>query len=356
MMLGLFATRIASKNYVDDFTGFIIGAKLLGSEKIYDVPTNLALQQQIVGLTDPGIIFVRPPFWALAIKPFLRLPYRSALLVWRWLMVAALVAFAAVSRDQRVMLALCASIPAAGAIAAANDLPLILLLIGISLALHSKGWRFASGAALGMCLAKFHFLVFLPLLLLRREYRRELQGFLSVTAVLIAINFVVQPNWPTLYWHGLTIPQANMNSRVAMMPNVYTVFSWTRHPSVAVVLGGMLIAALLWRACGRVPFKAAMPLCILGATVAAPHTTYLDCALAIPAVFALAPGMGWQRMAAWFLLSPVAGLLAYLGPPLIGPAVVVAASLWVVGHAAGLGSMISRPGASQTCPKLPQRV
>jgi hypothetical protein len=330
LMLLLFGIRTVSNKCVDDFTGFIIGAKLLGTRRLYDVSSNLALQKQIVGVTEPGVIFVRPPFWALAMKPFLALPYHSAVFIWRWFMAGALVAFAVISADRRVGLALCSSVPAAGAIAAANDVPLILLLVGISLACRAKGWRVVSGMALGLCLAKFHFLAFVPLVLLHREYRRELQGFLSVAALLIAVNFAVQPDWIALYWHGLNIPEANMSVRAAMMPNVYSVFSWTGHPGVAVIVGGFAMATLLWRACGWLPFEVAIPLCIFSATLAAPHTNYLDGVLAIPAIFASVPYLGSHRKVAWLLLSPIAGLLVFFGPPVIGPAVVVAASLWLL--------------------------
>lgn len=343
IMAVIFGGRVTSTHYVDDFTGFLVGSKLLGSGQLYDPSTNLTLQRQMLGATDPRIIFVRPPFWALALKPLLNLRYRSALLIWRWLMAAALVAFIAMSRDPRVMLAVCCSVPAAGAIAMGSDSPLILVLIGISLVCHRKRWLFASGSALGLCLAKFHFLAFLPLLFLRRKYRSELKGFATAVAVLITVNFAVQPDWIPLYWQGLNMPRANMNALASKMPNVFSLFSWTAHPGYAVVAGGIAIGACLWRVCANSPFGVAMPLCVFGATLAAPHTNYLDGVLAIPAIFAAAPYLGRYRWIGWLLLSPLAGFSLLFGPPYLGPALVVPASLWLLWRVSGSVASLGGP-------------
>lgn len=332
LMLILFGHRASSTVAVDDFTGFLVGAKLLWTSQLYEVQANTSLQKEIVGQADSRTIFVRLPFFAYVMKPFLSMPYRTAIYLWRGLMLLALIIVAAISARPRryLALALCWSIPAAAAVALGNDSPLILLFLSISLACWSMKWRIMSGAALGLCLAKFHFLIFLPLLLLRRVYRRELMGFSGVAALLAAVNFAVQPDWVRLYWRALNLPQPNMNSKATLMPNFYSSFFWTGHPGVAVVLGAFLIGVLLWPICKRLPFNISMPLCIFGGLLAAPHTNYLDAILFMPGIIAVVRAFAGFRLSACFLLSPVAGSLCVFGPPTIGPVVVVGVSLWVL--------------------------
>lgn len=335
MITFVFGHQFQSGDHVNDFTGFLVGAKLLGTSRLYHVSANLSAQKEVVQLTDPRFIFVRLPFWALAMKPFLGLPYRSALLLWRLILATALVVFSAVSPNRRqAALALWLSIPAGGAILAGNDSPLILAFVGISLTCWAKGWKLAAGAVLGLCLAKFHFLIFLPLLLLRRQYRRELMGFSAAVLLLIGVNFLVQPDWIPLYWRCLHLPTENMNPNAALMPDFYSSFFWTGHAGVATVAGVLLVGTLLWPICRGLEFGAAMPLCIFGGLLAAPHTNYLDGVLFLPAIFAATHCLTKGKVLGGFLLSPVSALLCLVGPASLGPAIVVGLSLWLLWRAA----------------------
>src|SRR5690349_2499292 len=65
-----FWSRTVSTDNVDDFTGFLIGAKLVGSRWLYDVGCNVDLQKSLTGRADSAIIFVQLPVWAWLLKPF----------------------------------------------------------------------------------------------------------------------------------------------------------------------------------------------------------------------------------------------------------------------------------------------
>lgn len=331
---------LAGADHVSDFTGFLVGAKLLGTSRIYDVAANLAQQRAFVGDANPGVIFVRLPFWALAMKPFLHLSYDHALLLWRVIIGAILIACALISEKDRpfFFLALSWSVAAAGSLHSGNDSPLILLFMLLSLIFWRRGRHLLAGLALGFCLAKFHFLIFLPLLLLRQENRRELLGFLISVAALTSVNFAVQPDWIRLYWQALHLPQQNMNARAAYMPNFYSAFFWTGHAGLAVVLGAVLVLAFIWPICRRMPFDFALPFCIFAGLIAAPHTNYLDGVLAIPAILAASRQFPRVRPLAIFLLSPVVGMLSYIGPATTGPAIILSASLSLLGM-----TLVSRP-------------
>src|SRR5689334_20216980 len=215
VILAAWRRNLVSLEGVHDFTGFLIGARLLGSPQLYDVAANLALQKAITGYMLPGVIFVRLPFWAFVMKPFTLVDYRLALTIWKLLMMGALVAFPfafPLQAKRYISLALCWSLPLANALATSNDAPLILLFLALSLLAWNRGRPVLAGLALGLCLAKVHFLVFLPLLLLRRRYWHVWAGF-SIPATLgILINFLVQPDWISLYWQALHMPQESMNS------------------------------------------------------------------------------------------------------------------------------------------------
>src|SRR5262249_23766519 len=155
---------------------------------LYDIPANLAMQKTLTGYTLPNIIFVRPPFWAFVIKLFTFFDYRVALTVWKLFMFGALVAFSlhfSFVQTRYVAVVRCWSMPLANALSTSNDAPLTLLFIALSLVLWEHGKPVMAGLFLGLCAAKFHFLIFLPFLLLQRKYWRVLAGFSA--PVLLAI-------------------------------------------------------------------------------------------------------------------------------------------------------------------------
>lgn len=329
----LVVTVINRTFIVSDFTGFLVGSSLLGTQQLYDVGANVAKQREWLGITNDGIIYARQPFFAATLTPLLHVPYAWSICAWNALLLSCLVLFVCCFRFvncRYVATTVAWSLPAALAFAVSNDAPILLLLFTLSLVCFEHSHHTWSGVLLGVCTAKFHFLLLIPLLLVRREYRRVLGGFIGSVCVLFGIDFVVQPNWPSLYWNGLHIPQANMNSHPALMPNIYAALSWTGYPAWAVVAGGLLASLLLWGVCNRLSFQLAMPLCVLGGIVASPHAGAHDTMLAIPALLLVAdrfPNLKWLAI---MLLSPAAASLYMYGPNYLGPAIFVAACFWLL--------------------------
>src|SRR6185312_9627990 len=107
----------------------------------YDLPSNFVAQKTLIGSIHPGMPYARPPFFAAAMKPFKLMSYESAACLWKWLMIAALVAsvllFPLVPR-RYVAVAVCWSLPAAIAVEIASDSPLVLLFVVLSLACWQK--------------------------------------------------------------------------------------------------------------------------------------------------------------------------------------------------------------------------
>ncbi len=328
---------------VSDFTGFVVGSELLGTPQLYDVSANLGVQNALTGRTAGYVIYNRPPFWAALLKPFSFIPHILALVLWKLLMIGALVGFVRrwpLVPTRFTALAVCCSLPAGIAISRANDAPLILLLVALSVVFWQRGHGLLAGMMLGLCLAKFHFFVFLPLVLFRRRHWRPLAGFAAVAAVIVAVNFLVQPGWPLQYWKALQLPLQTINVNPALEPNFYASFFWTGHAAVGVALGVLIVGALLWPACRTTPFEIAVPLCLLGGVLAAPHTNDLDAILAIPALLAVARFYPHLRLTACLLLSPLAAFLYCVGPQSWGPALFVTTSVWLLYRVArGASSM-----------------
>jgi len=319
---------------VNDFTGFWIGAKLLGSPYLYDIPANLALQKSMTGQTVDGLIYVRPPFFAAAIRTLTVLPYETAIQLWRLVLLTSLTAFVALfplTRRRYTALAISWSLLVPLAIAIPNDVSVVLLILTLAICAWRNGRPILAGALLGLCLAKFHFLVFLPLVLFRTQYRRVLAGFSAVALGLVLVNFLVQPNWDPLYWKALNMPQQNMNWHPDSMPNFYSSFFRTGHSTAGVIVGALLVSALLWRICSSHRFEISLAFCILGGTLVSPHTNHIDTLLGLPALLAVAYRMpGIVRVIAAVLVSPAGAWLYLLGPPGIGPAIFVAGCLLVM--------------------------
>jgi len=323
--IGLLVTQLAvaaigvramELDKIRDFTGFYIGARLLGTDRIYDVPANVAMQRTLTGRTKDDVVFVRPPFWAAAIKPLTALPYRKALLLWKLLIIGCTLSFIwlfPLCPRRYTAIGVFWSLPVALAVAIAQDTPLILLWLALALMAWRCGRPMLCGALLALCLPKFYALVMLPLLLFQRRYFKVLTGFATVGLVAVAINFAVQPNWIRLYWAALNLPARHMNGRPSMMPNFYSLFAWTGHPGTGVVIGVAVVMVALWPICRKASFELALTSCLLGGVFASYHANDSDAILAIPAL--LGAAAQYRQLVPWaaVALSPVAfaGFLFY---------------------------------------------
>src|SRR5690349_1547649 len=62
----------------NDFVAFYAGAKLVGTPDLYSRAANLATIQETLGFSMVGTTYLRPPFYAVILKPLAALPYRTA--------------------------------------------------------------------------------------------------------------------------------------------------------------------------------------------------------------------------------------------------------------------------------------
>src|SRR5271166_146243 len=115
---------------IQDFTGFYVGAELVGTPGLYSVEENVARQRTLVRDERASIIFVRPAYFALMLRPLTRLPYVAAMRLWKALILAAVGAFLIIfpiGPFRLRALAVCSSVPLAGAFLLGQDSPFVML-------------------------------------------------------------------------------------------------------------------------------------------------------------------------------------------------------------------------------------
>src|SRR5262249_18537328 len=154
--------RAVTSGHPVDFTGILAGAYLVGTPGLYNVDANLAVQRRLAGEEDPARVFPRWPYIGTLMRPLSYIPYRDAVRIWIAIDVLAFTAFIflfpMVPRWVTAV-AVCWSIPVFDALGEAQDSPLLLVYLSVSLLLHRAGMPFAAGFALAMCAPKYHIFI-----------------------------------------------------------------------------------------------------------------------------------------------------------------------------------------------------
>jgi glycosyl transferase family 87 len=208
---------------VMDASSFRSAAQLLGGPGLYNPNAVLANQRQQIDQTlDLGSVrvFLRPPWYALAVKWMAWLPYRTAMALWKIGLLVGCALFVLLWRGNRsaAALAVCWSFPIAAALEQGQDTVWLLVLVAAALALVTRGRELSAGFVLSLCFIKFHLLLFLPLLLVGKRFRLA-AGFVTGSTVLWAVSTVVQgPSWPLAFLRQLTLP--DLHSGITAMPSV----------------------------------------------------------------------------------------------------------------------------------------
>lgn len=195
-----------------DFAGFFAAAQILEGgqpELLYDRALHDRLYHALLPNlpADQSIPYVHPPFIAAALRPFTWLPYEPAFAL--WLVVSAGMYLAGLALVRHAVPALAEHNWRLVLLLAVTFEPFLLecwmggqlsalgfLAFALALFAQHRGWPFAAGMALGLCLYKPPFLVlFLPLLLVSRQWRMLLgvaaAGIVLATLSLAAVGLDV---------------------------------------------------------------------------------------------------------------------------------------------------------------------
>ena len=76
-----------------DFSAFYTGARAAAAGDVYNQEHIHQQQRELVGCADTFNWYIRLPYFAGWMQPLARLPYPTALLIWKALLAAAVVGF-----------------------------------------------------------------------------------------------------------------------------------------------------------------------------------------------------------------------------------------------------------------------
>lgn len=295
---------------VDDFVSFYAGAKAVGrTPNLYDPAVNHRLQVQATGYTGPDLTFIRVPWFAVMVWPLTLLSYEAAYLAWffvRILAVAGFVCFWPYSPRGQIILVCCLSLPLAAAMYNGQDVPLLLLWIGLWQKLEHEDHPFYGGLALSLCLAKFNLLLLIPLLLIIHRRKLTILGGAVGGLILCAISFIVQPDWPARYLELLSHRMSNPSSLV--MPNIHGLLGVSGSQELIICL---IVAGLAAVGMYRSDYLTGLAVALTASFLISHHAFVADALILIPAVLVLLRQAPIGRVVAYLVGCPVPWYLVW---------------------------------------------
>jgi hypothetical protein len=332
-----------------DFLSFYIGAQLVNTPDLYAPSAFEREQVKVANIHLPAVLFSRPPFYGVFLRPLTLLPYRWAFVLFVVLNVAALAVclWKFTPRGDPLRLMGAVSIPVLTALINGQDALLILAACFGAIALWRRGKTELAGLVLSLCAVKFHFFLFVPFVLIFKRQWRTLAGSAAGIGLLYVIAAAAQGwAWPAEYARYLQFLRAPDRTPVPYtMPNLHglilAVFGNILHVEAAFAV---LIALGAVYSIAKTPsFELALALAVAAGLLINVHTYIQDCTLLI-LVPALAPADSLARKLALALLAPPGYFLLMADGPIgaVFPAVMAA----LIG-APLLGQLFAKQAAPQ---------
>ena len=321
-----------------DFSSFYAGGRLAFSPQLYTREAARQIQRTELGCNETFHDFIRPPFVAVLFWPLARLPFPTAVAIWRLICVASVLIFVLLWPGRRLMTfcACCWSLPLLAAFTWGQDVPVLLLLAGLSIALVHRRCDFAAGVVLSLCAAKPHvFALWVAVALLRRSWRFA-SGVASGGAVLAAISFCAfGASWPTALWQSANAPTANPHPET--MINLHGLFAGFHAPARTELVVSAVILGVLGKALLRASAPMAFSLALAGGVLLGGHSYLYDLAFCIPLILQVIAGGGprWLAAAAILCASPAMFYVSTLPPPATTAHLVLPIFLILTGTSAG---------------------
>jgi hypothetical protein len=297
-----------------DFPVFFAGGKLPGAE-IYEPAKIQAIQKSEAGCSVPSSIFLRPPYYALWMRPLSALPFGAAFAVWRILSVACAMMFIAlwpVSWPWGLLL--CAwSLPFSWCLTNGQDSAFLVFYLAAAVWLIRKQQSFRAGFVLALCAAKFHLFLFLPFWIAGRRMWSVGKGLLAGGSLLAAISFFVGGwHWPAAYLRSVANPLIDPSSR---MPNIRGLAGGNLWVEIIFCL---VVAACVWHLCRTASLLAGLSAALVGGLLVSHHMVPSDAILLWPAALVIFQEARNRlvRVVAILLVTPVGHVAAVLWGPL----------------------------------------
>lgn len=239
----------------NDFAGFYTGASLIGrGGELYAPEANIRFQNAALGMSAPGLYYIRPPFHAVFLRPLAGLPYQTAYAVFQCLSLAAFLWFAwRFTKEMPDLWVLCAwSIPVLLSVLEGQDVLLVTAAAAGGVLHRRAGRPFLAGLFWSLCAAKFHLFLFVPVALLFRREWRMLGGGAAGGAALAVVSFAAAGwSWPLEYARMLADPAIHMAPQLSLnLRGLLFGLTGADHTAFVIAISVPLAAAVvctLWR-------------------------------------------------------------------------------------------------------------
>ena len=343
----------------NDFAQLYAGAKLAGTADLYSREANLNVIRKAIGVTMETVVYTRPPFYAVLLRPLGGLPYLWAYATFTLFTLASLLWFVIRFSKECPALPLLAamSVPILAALWNGQDTPFLLVAIGASMLLARGRRDFLAGLVMCACAIKFHLFFFVPLLwMLNRRWRMLSGGVCGTAFLFIAGALFAGPDSIPRYLHVLRDPWINPNA--LNMPNLHGfVATLSLGRGVEIVLTTAVIVAFVWitRQTGNYEFLLAVGLvCSL---LVSYHSGIADDIIMFPVLLLLlrsSDNVPLRALAA-VILTPIPFVLLLLGVPYtlsfaLGLMLMLALAGWAVlrQRSDPAGQLVRNPTAAVT--------
>jgi len=329
----------------NDFVQLYTAARLVGTPDLYSRTANLAAIKASLGLTMETVVYTRPPFYAVLLKPLAALPYRAAYGVFSLATLASIIWFVARFSTECPALPFFAamSIPVLTALCGGQDTPFLLAILGGSILLTRKHEDFLAGLVLSLCAIKFHLFLFVPVLLLVKKRWRILGGSACGTLILTTLGLLVA-GADSMGQYVQVLRDPWINPSAALMPNLHGLVA-TLHgdAKLELLLVACVLFAFLWTLHGTENYEFLLAASLVCGLLVSFHSGVADDVILLPAfVLAVATCSGAPlRSTAALILTPIPYFMLFAGPPY--SAVVPISLLLLLGMFCAAGNTVLRP-------------
>jgi hypothetical protein len=301
----------------NDFLAFYAGGKLAGTGALYHPDAVRQVEIKACGGWSPALLFIRPAFYAHLLKPLTMLPFAQALILWKLLLIAAVLGSVMVLwREAADYALLCAiSLPLLLSIGNGQDVALLMLAASGALVLLRRNRDLAAGLVLSLCAIKFHLLVLVPVAFVMTRKWRALGGFLAGIATLAAASIGLEGT-ASIREYLAILARPGISPHAEQMGNLRTLAEAVHLPGIELALAAMVVLLACAAMRGR-DTETGLAFAIAAGLVLSGHAYPQDFALLLP-FLALFRGktMGRpEKLIAQCLLLPFPYLLLFLGRP-----------------------------------------
>ncbi|MDA0203951.1 MAG: glycosyltransferase family 87 protein [Acidobacteria bacterium] len=305
----------------NDFMQLYVGAVEAGGPALYDPEASYRFQQEEFDAVAEAIIYVRPAYYALLLKPLTWLgSYANAHAAYTVLRLLAIVGFVLLwpkqGRWDAVMFTLM-SLPLFVGLMNGQDTVFLLPLIAWALRSAEQGKDFQAGLALSLCAIKPHLLILVPVALLAQRRWGVLKGGLAGGVALFALSCIAGG----FGWLGSFLAVVGndvINPDLQVMPNLAGLFDGVPHAELWAGVGAVAAVAAVAATARYGSFAAGIAAATVGSLLVTGHAYVSDVVVLLPGLLAVAQepsGPPAGKFFAFVWLGPILPLLLLIGRP-----------------------------------------